>query len=222
MCAVGFLLYGIVILLELFGPLVSPPAKINADFVILGLFAIATFVRAKDILLILATLASGLINIYFGGDLLGLIFWALSLSVTLKTGWFRTNSRFKLLICLVMFIIILVLQFLKFGISRTIITSVNLVLAMGMIFSFIFLFYDHLSPYFMEKRTLDIKAKNLTDRQISCIRGVIAQKSTREIASILIISPSVVKKELVSLYEIFGVEDYVSLYSYLSEFTVIF
>ena len=221
-CAIGFLLNVMIILLKLYGPLESPPAKTNTDFILLGVFAIAIFISARDIILILAMIGEGLINIYFGGDLMGLIFCAFGLSIALKKGWFRKNPRFKLLICITFFSVILFLQFLKFGISRTIITSVNLVLASGIIICSIFLFYDHLSPYFMEKRSLDIKAQELTQRQITCVRGVMAQKSTREIAAELIISPSVVKKELVSLYSIFGVKDYVSLYSFLSDYTVIF
>ena len=222
MCAIGVLLNGIIILLELFGPLVSPPAKIHTDFILFGIFAIAIFVNARDIILILATIGEGFTNIYFGGDLLGLIFCAFGLSIALNKGWFRKNPRFKLIICIPFFVLILFMQFLQLGISRTIITTVNLVLAAGLIISSVFLFYDHLSPYFMEKRTLDLKEKQLTERQKTCIRGVMDQKTTREIASELIISPSVVKKELVNLYDVFGVDDYVSLYSYLSEFTVIF
>jgi DNA-binding CsgD family transcriptional regulator len=209
-------------MLERYGPLVSPPAKIATDYILLGVFAIAFLVSARDSILIFATIGEGFINIYFGGDLMGLIFCAFGLSIALKKGWFRTNLRIKLNICIAFFVLILVLQFLKLGLHRTIITGVNLILATGLISSSVYLFYDHLSPFLMEKKTLDLREKKLTERQITCVRGVMAQKSTREIAAELIISPSVVKKELVNLYDIFGVEDYVSLYSFLSEYTVLF
>lgn len=55
---------------------------------------------------------------------------------------------------------------------------------------------------------MDLSKSALTERQIACLKGCIEGKKIKDIAQELIVSESVVKKELIAIYGALGVSDF--------------
>ena len=217
---IGFILCLSIIALEVSGLLHSAHLKFISDFFILGFFSLIFFFPVFEYFFPFLVIGVGLINIYFAGDLLGMLLMVFGLAVALRQGWLRHYAKIKLCLFLLSFVMILFLQYKKYGMNRVLVSTVDITLALACISGFIFLFYDQLKTYFMDKKPLNLNSKNFTKRQITCIYGVLNRKTTKKISSELDISQSAVKKELIALYEDFGVANYMELYLFLSEHEV--
>ena len=217
---IGFALCLAIIILEITGLLRSAHVKFISDFFILGFFFLTLFLPVLEYFFPFVVIAIGLINIYFGGDLLGMLFMVFGLMVALRHGWLRQYAKTKLGLFFVSFALILFFQYKRYGITLAIVSAVDITLALACIAGFIFLFFDQIKPYLIDKKPLSLNSRNFTKRQITCIYGVLNRKTTKKISSELEISQSAVKKELVGLYTSFGVSNYMELYLYLSDHEV--
>ena len=217
---IGFFLCLLIIILEITGLLRSATFKFVSDFFILALFFLTLFIPVLEYFFPFIVISIGLINIYFGGDLLGMLFMVFGLAVALRHGWLRHYAKIKLSLFLASFILILFLQYNRYGITLAIVSVVDISLALACISGFVYLFYDQFKTYFSDKKPLNLNSKNFTKRQITCVYGVLGRKTTAHIASELEISQSAVKKELVALYAEFDVSNYMELYLYLSDHEV--
>ena len=217
---IGFFLCLSIIILEITGLLRSAYFKFISDFFILAFFLLTLFIPVLEYFFPFIVICIGLINIYFGGDLLGMLFMIFGLTVALRHGWLRHYAKIKLSAFLGSFILILFLQYNRYGITLAIVSAVDIALALACISGFIFLFSDQLKTYFMDKKPLNLNSRNFSKRQITCIYGVLNRKTTKKISSELQVSQSAVKKELVALYAEFGVSNYMELYLFLSDHEV--
>lgn len=210
-----------IVILEMKGFLISPKPKIGSDYIALVLFALGIFIPMREWIFAVVTLVMGLINIYYGGHLLGLLFYAFSLSVGLRLNWFRHKARLKTSLFILTFFLVLLSQ-LKYGLEYFIISFVNILIGCSLITGFLVLFNDTLKAFYNEKPILDLSNMNFGSRKISCIQGIVDRKSTTEIANMLATSPSVIKKEFVSLYTDFNVTDYVEFRIFIDKHTIVF
>jgi hypothetical protein len=190
------------------------------DIIILSMFVVFILVPDQIWILFVVTVLAGLMNILYGGNLLGLLFCFFAFAVGLRQGFFRERARGKISVLLVLIFATLVTQ-LKISLEFFVISLVNIVIALSLIFGFLYMFHDRMKGYYQRKESLDLRPLNLTDRQKACIQGCIAKSRLKDIAERQIVSESVIKKEMLELYSILGVEDYHSLYFLLSEHEVI-
>lgn len=216
----GFSVTLAIIVLELSGNLVSAGPKIVPDFIALSLFVLTFFVPFREWIFAGVCMGLGLVNIFYGGDLLGLLFYSCALAMGLKLNWFRHNARIKTPLFIVLFVAALLTQ-LRYGLSRFIIAAVNIGIGCALIVAFVILFNDILKDFYHEKPVLDLSKYDLSSRQIACIEGVRKRRSTGQIVAQLAVSPSVIKKELVALYATFTVSDYVDFQLFLAAHCIV-
>jgi DNA-binding CsgD family transcriptional regulator len=151
---------------------------------------------------------------------LGMLFMVFGFAVALRHGWLRHYAKTKLGLFLLSFVLIIFFQYKRYDITITIVTIVDISLALACITGFVYIFYEQLKTYFIDKKPLNLNSRNFTKRQITCIYGVLNRKTTSKIAAELDISQSAVKKELVALYGEFGVSNYMEFYLFLSDHEV--
>lgn len=203
----GASLCAVILVLELKNWLGSPKAKIATDFILLFLFILQALFPRRGIFMSVATMFASLVNVYYGGNLLGVIFYAFGLAVLLKEGFFRKGRRYKLPILFALFALSLVLQF-HLGYRKVIVSLVNIAIAVTLIWGFLYIFRESFSEFFSLRPPLDLRIYGLTDRQIACVRGCKENRNIRAIAEAECVSPSVIKKECIAIYSILGVEDW--------------
>ncbi len=218
----GMLITASILTLELTALLHSNTDKIISDWCVLALFFLQFIFPGQYIFVFLASLITAFFNIWGGGNLLGLLFYLFGLSIAMKMGFLRTHNRLKISALSLVFFGILFVQLYKRDFKWFVITVVNIAIGLALIGCALYLFNDNLKEFYSKKKILDIKEYDLTERQISCLRGCAEQKKLKTIADEECISESAIKREMLVLYETFKVEDRHDLYRLLSEFTIIF
>lgn len=211
---IGLTLTVAVILLELNGLLPIQEAersiiptqyKFMSDLVIVAFFHVLIFCPQWDILLCFVTIAAGVMNILYGGHTLGLLFYAFGFAVAMRHGFFRRWKRVKVPLMFAGFLIPLAMQ-IGIGFDIFVISLINILITVALIFGFLFLFHDQLRGFYARKVPLEFSTKEFTPRQIRCVRGCLAGKPFREIAEELAVSESVIKHEMTEVYRLLRVE----------------
>ena len=212
---IGTVLCLLVIVLEVNGRLpveesernIIPLAfKLVSDCILLALFIVLFAAPRARCILIVTTVLAGLVNIIYGGNILGLLFYAFGFAVAMKYGFFRDGKRLKMVSIMLFFLSFLVLQ-LKISVETFIISLTNILIAMALIAGFLYLFHDNLKDFYAQKPVLDLGAFGFSDRQRACIMGCLDGKTMKEIADSQCISVSVIKHEMVGVYRALGLED---------------
>jgi len=201
--------------LQLSGMLNSHPVKIAIDFAVIALFVLVAVFPSRLNLLGAACLTAGLSIIVFGAHILGFMYYIAALTVFLKAGVFRKKTHMRLGFFVLLLLAAVASQY-RLGMNKVIISLVNIVIASLIVALLAYLFYDALYSYFRKRDTLVLADYPLTSRQLACIAGCLARRTTREISDALIVSDSVVKKELVECYQLFNVSDMTALYALLA------
>lgn len=205
---VGIVLDLAVLALELTGIMPGNAVKNASDAVILALLFLLLLKPGQTWPLAAIGIGECVINLYYGGHILGFLYYMFGLAILLKNGFFRAHRALKISVLGAILVGSALSQLWNLNLKRFTITAVNIVLAGALIFGFLYLFHDALRSFYREKPVLDLGQCALTDRQLQCVRGCIAGKRVKEMAAELIVSESVVKKELISVYERLGVCDY--------------
>jgi len=216
----GFLLSLTILVMELTGNLTSGKWKIVSDFIIVPLFIILIIKPNQLYLLSIISVLAAFMNLFYGGHVLGLLFYAFGMAIALKQGFFRTGKKLKVPFMFIIFFIFMLLQ-LRIKTSKFIISMVNILIAMAIIFAFLYLFQENLKGYYTSKPVMDLSVYGFTPRQLACVHGCIQKKKLKEIADEQIISESAIKREMLEIYRVFKVEDRHELYRMLSEYTII-
>jgi DNA-binding CsgD family transcriptional regulator len=223
MALTGLILGLMVVSLELTGNLNFNTVKIVTDFIIIVMFGFVIVFPKMDFLFIVNSMLAAFVNIRYGGNILGLLLYGFGLAMAMKQGFFREYKRFKIPCLISFFFASLFFQLqLEGGKLTFIVTLVNILIAVGLIFGFMYLFHDNLKEFYVKKPTLNLGRYNFTERQISCIKGCISQKKLQTIADEQFISESAIKREMLVIYKVLKVEDRHELYRLLMGHTVKF
>lgn len=204
----GIVLDLAVLALELTRIMPGNAVKNASDVVILALLILLLARPGQTWPLAVIGIGECVINLYYGGHILGFLYYAFGLGILLKNGFFRSHRAIKVPLLAAILVGSALSQLWTFSLKRFSITAVNIVLAGALIFGFLYLFHDALRSFYREKPVLDLGQSGLTPRQLDCVRGCVAGKRVKEMAAELIVSESVVKKELIAVYERLGVSDY--------------
>lgn len=222
LAAIAIVLDLAVIALELTRIMPGNAVKNVSDFIILALLLILLAKPRWTWGLAVIGIGECAVNIYYGGHILGFLYFMFGLGVLLKEGFFRTGRAWKVAGLSAYLAAVTLSQLWTFSLKRFTITVVNIVLAGVIILGFLYLFHDALRGFYREKPVLDLTRCGLSARQLACVRGCMEDKRIKDMAAELYVSESVVKKELLAAYERLGVADYRELRYRLDSSRVLF
>ncbi len=205
---IGLVLDIAILTLELTNVMHANTVKHVTDSITIALLVVLFARPNRTGILAFIGIAQCVINIYYGGHILGFLFYVFGLGILLKDGFFRSNRALKIALLLTVLVAVTLSQLWTFSLQRFTISVVNIALASAIVFAFLYLFHDTLRNLYREKPVLDLAKGGLTDRQLSCVRGCLEGKRIRDVAEELCVSDSVIKKEFLVVYEALGVTDY--------------
>lgn len=219
--AAGVVVCAVVLTMEMTGALNSANLKIASDFIFTALLIIQFIFPANSMLLGIVTMGAGLVNVYFAGNVLGLLFYVFGLTIFLREGFFRTDKRFKIPLLAAIFLIDVLSQY-RIGPTKSIITIVNILIAAAIIWAFLFVFHDDLKKWYSIRPSLDLCHYNLTPHQIACLKGTRDRKSVSDIAKAAETTEAAIRDEFVVLFDKLDVYDRHDLYRLLEGREIIF
>lgn len=172
------------------------------------------------ILWIIYFFAAGFLITFYYASTLGILFVLLGILTAVKTDFFRRRKKRKALLIISSLILIsLCFYFSSKIISYNgIIRQILAILLASSIFVFL---HDDLRKYYMEKPKLYLDEFNLTERQKQCILEIAEGKTMSDASKNINFSDSVVKKEAVEIYKIFGVKNKKEFMDFLNKFEII-
>ncbi len=190
--------------------------------IIIFFISVFLIIKPKFILLwVLIGFIAFFINIFDGGNLLGLSFYLASILILLKYGFFRTKSIFKILAFLIFFMVPFIFQYKNFGVSSLKLSIFNIIISF-MIFIAVFLFFAvDLKKYFEKKETYSISELNFTERQYNCFILAIRGFNFKQISKKLCVSESVIKKEMTKIYKMIDVKNYTEFLVFVEKYEII-
>ena len=153
-------------------------------------------------------LIAGLVNIYEGGNLLGLCLYLAGLLILLKTNFFKTYIRYKVGILSAGFAAVLITQFFIYGSKFFMLSILHIGLGLGVAGGLFVLFADDLKDYYTRKTPVHLSSFQLTERQRQCLCLAAEGITFRQIGEKLCISESVIKKEMTEIYKALNVANY--------------
>ena len=169
------------------------------------------YIAIKPRFIILYTfpcLIAGLVNIYHGGNLLGLSLYLAGLLILLKTNFFKTYIRYKVSVLSCGFAAVLITQWFRHGRAAFMLSLLHIGLGFFMAAALFVLFADDLKHYYTRKTPIRVSSLRLTDRQHQCLYLAAAGLTFRQIGDKLCISESVIKKEMTEIYKTLNVANY--------------
>jgi len=152
-------------------------------------------------------------------SLLGLIFLLAGIFFFLKLDFFKSHKRYKIFLLVLLFFIAMFMFYLKNGFQVKYSRIVELIIGILSVVAIFVLMHDDFKKYYTNKPLLKLE-DNLTERQRLCIDGILKGKSLKNIAISLYVSESVVKREVKTVYKIFGVENHKDFVKFLNDHDV--
>jgi len=210
-----------------FQPISLPENLLSANikrYILLVFAALFFIVFIKPdwfILIGLVSMLAGLLNIYDGGDIIGLVLYFFGLAIALKAGFFRKNRYKKIIATGIIFLGVLAIQ-IKQSPERFILSLLHIAILLLICFLVIRIFREEFRSYFIAKGTINLATYNFTPRQLACLRGSLEHLPLTVIANTQCVSVSVIKKEMQKIYTAFGLEDRHDLYEMLKKNDLIF
>ena len=169
------------------------------------------YIAIKPRFIILYTfpcLIAGLVNIYHGGNLLGLSLYLAGLLILLKANFFKTYIRYKISVLGGSFAAVLITQWFRHGSTAFMLSLLHIGLGFFMAAALFVLFADDLKHYYTRKTPIHVSSLRLTDRQHQCLCLAAEGITFRQIGDKLCISESVIKKEMTEIYKALNVANY--------------
>ncbi len=196
-----------IVILQYFNVIASTAVILKSNILIM-LISVFLIISPKYILLwAVMSLIAFFVNIYVGGHLLGLFFYCFAVLILLKHKFFSYNKSLKLALLFAVFITAFYLQYSDFGMEKLKESVFNIfVVLMGLGGIFI-LFADDLKNYFAKKATYSLSQLDLSDRQKRCFKLASQGLQFEDIAKQICVSESVVKKEMLRIYELINVKN---------------
>ena len=162
------------------------------------------YIAIKPRFIILYTfpcLIAGLVNIYHGGNLLGLSLYLAGLLILLKANFFKTYIWYKVSVLSGGFAAVLITQWFRHGSTAFMLSLLHIGLGF-------FMAADDLKHYYTRKTPIHVSSLRLTERQHQCLCLAAEGLTFRQIGDKLCISESVIKKEMTEIYKALNVANY--------------
>ena len=153
-------------------------------------------------------LIAGLVNIYHGGNLLGLSLYLAGLLILLKTNFFKTYIRYKVSALSGGFAAVLITQWFRYGNTAFMLSLLHIGVGLCVAAALFVLFADDLKHYYTRKIPVRLFSFRLTERQRQCLRLAAEGLTFKQIGEKLCISESVIKKEMTEIYKALNVANY--------------
>lgn len=172
---------------------------------------ILSYIVIKPRFIILYTfpcLIAGLVNIYEGGNLLGLCLYLAGLLILLKANFFKTYILYKAGVLSVGFSSVLIMQWFIYGSKFFMLSLLHIGLGLGVAGGLFILFADDLKQYYTRKTPIRVSSLRLTERQHQCLCLAAEGITFKQIGERLCISESVIKKEMTEIYKELNVANY--------------
>ena len=169
------------------------------------------YIAIKPRFIILYTfpcLIAGLVNIYHGGNLLGLSLYLAGLLILLKANFFKTYIWYKVSVLSGGFAAVLITQWFRHGRTAFMLSLLHIGLGLGVAGGLFILFADDLKHYYTRKTPIHVSSLRLTERQHQCLCLAAEGLTFRQIGDKLCISESVIKKEMTEIYKALNVANY--------------
>ena len=163
----------------------------------------------------------GFALLWISESLLGLIFLLAGNFFFVKLDFFRTHKRYKIPSLILLFSLAIFLFYLKNGFKVQYSRIIDLIIGLLLCVSIFVLVHDDLKKYYTKKPIVNLKNFELTERQKTYVEGIIKGMPLKDIASSLYVSESVVKREIKTVYELFGVENHKEFVRFLNNHDVI-
>ena len=151
---------------------------------------------------------AGLVNIYKGGNLLGLFLYLAGMLILLKTNFFKTYIWYKVSVLSGGFAAVLITQPFRYGSSAFMLSLLHIGLGFFMAAALFVLFADDLKHYYTRKTPIRVSSLRLTERQRQCLCLAAEGITFKQIGEKLCISESVIKKEMTEIYKALNVANY--------------
>lgn len=207
--------------LRLPGNLLSIDLKRHILIVFAAFFFIVSLKPDWYILISLVSMAAGLLNIYDGGDIIGLMLYLFGLAIDLKAGFFRKHRYKKITVAGSIFFLVLAIQ-ISHSTERFVLSLMNISILLLVCFLFVRIFREEFRSYFIARGTINLASYGFTPRQLACLRGSLEHLPLQTIADTQFVSVSVIKKEMQKIYTVFELEDRHDLYELLEQNDLIF
>lgn len=161
------------------------------------------------------------INISIGGNLLGVYFFCAGLLILLKCRFFKTYLVFKTIIFACLFIAVFIYQYIHCGIYILKVSIINVVASLMLAGGLSVFFLKDIKRHYTKKEILNISALNLSKRQYKCFLYAIQGFQFKEISEKISVSESVVKKEMLKIYQTLNVKNYSEFLIFLEKYDII-
>lgn len=163
------------------------------------------------------------LNIVDGGNIIGMLFLFLGLSIAFRQGFFKTRAKIKI----AFFSLILLAAFLfqiRFGISTFLSSVLRGILVLFMFAFYVVLFNEYLKELLPKKttRTIDLSIYQFTENECDYIRRVLRSEKYAYIAQHHAISESAIKQRMNQIYRKIGVTDRTSFLLMCQNANIIF
>lgn len=161
------------------------------------------------------------VNIFVGGNVLGLLFYCVSLLILWRCNFFKNHTIFKLTFVLSFFIFAFVCQYVKWGLELLKLSLFNIVIALILLAGGLVFFAHDLRKYYTKKKVFNISKLDLTVRQSNCFLLASMHLSFKEIAERLCISESVIKKEMTRIYQVLNINNYAEFLIFIEKHEIV-
>ncbi len=161
------------------------------------------------------------VNLYVGGDLLAFFFYCSAILVLIKCGFFKNNRFIKSVLLIVLFFLPFFFQYLNFGEDSLKRSFFNILIVLLCLFGLVIMFADDLRKYFTVKETFSLSEVDLTERQKECFILASQGMTYEDIAKQIFVSESVVKKEMIRIYELINVKNKAQFLVFVEKYEII-
>jgi len=161
------------------------------------------------------------VNIFVGGNVLGSLFYCISLLILWRCNFFKNHTIFKLTFVLSFFIFAFICQYINFGIDLLKVSLFNISVVLILIAASLVFFAHDLKKYYTRKESFNISKLDLTARQTKCFILASMQLSFKEIGEQLCVSESVIKKEMTRIYQVLNINNYAEFLIFVEKYEII-
>lgn len=161
------------------------------------------------------------VNIFVGGNILGLLFYSVSILILLRCHFFKNRTVLKFTFIFAFFIFAFVCQYINFGIDLLKVSLFNIAVVLILIIGGLVFFAHDLKKYYTKKESFNISKLNLTNRQRNCFILASMKFSFKEIAEKLFVSESVIKKEMTRIYQVLNINNYAEFLIFIEKHEIV-
>ncbi|UTC68386.1 LuxR family transcriptional regulator [Treponema sp. OMZ 789] len=192
-----------------------------SNILIFFVFLILIFKPKYSLLWSLIGCIAFFVNIFAGGNILGLLFYCVSILILLQCNFFKNYVILKFIFIFTFFIFAFICQYINFGIELLKVSLFNIAIVLILIAAGLVFFAHDLKKYYTKKEIFNISQLDLTVRQNKCFILASMQLSFKEIGEQLCVSESVIKKEMTRIYQVLNINNYAEFLIFVEKYEII-